>query len=120
MVAQYSLHLFVAPLAEHVPDRFRHAIRILACWRPARKGRWVQRCRKDGQGANRLCQGTSECGPHPEPLASRKNCLAILHSPANEQTPEQAHEIGVGIGTARDPLIGPGRALVSASGSYLR
>ena len=29
-------------------------------------------------------------------------------------------EIGVGIAIARDPLLGPGRALVSASGSYLR
>ena len=28
-------------------------------------------------------------------------------------------EIGVGIAIARDPLLGPGRALVSASGSYL-
>jgi hypothetical protein len=28
--------------------------------------------------------------------------------------------IGVGIVIAHDPLLGPGRALVSASGSYLR
>jgi hypothetical protein len=27
-------------------------------------------------------------------------------------------EIGVGIAIARDPLLGPGRALISASGSY--
>lgn len=28
--------------------------------------------------------------------------------------------IGVGIAITRNPLLGPGRALVSASGSYLR
>jgi hypothetical protein len=28
------------------------------------------------------------------------------------------NEIGVGIAIARDPLLGPGRALISASGSY--
>jgi hypothetical protein len=28
--------------------------------------------------------------------------------------------IGVGIVIAHDPLLGPGRALISASGSYLR
>lgn len=30
----------------------------------------------------------------------------------------EGFEIGVGIAIARDPLLGPGRALASASGSY--
>jgi hypothetical protein len=34
------------------------------------------------------------------------------------QPPLGLNEIGVGIAIARDPLLGPGRALVSASGSY--
>ena len=45
--------------------------------------------------------------------------LIIAGLPANPR-PQGVNEIGVGIAIARDPLHGPGRALVSASGSYLR
>jgi len=37
-----------------------------------------------------------------------------------DYTTTPVNEIGVGIVIARDPLPRPGRALVSASGSYLR
>ena len=39
MITQYSIEEFVATLAEHVPDRYRHAIRYFGLLAPGSKSR---------------------------------------------------------------------------------